>query len=453
MPRSEKISKSDRAVIKAVRRTHVEQTLAKLDLVINQSRWVTKNNRYATNTINRIRLDSAPAGTLKSKALAQYVASSAVLHCADGWSFLGRAIQSLLTGDPHRVVHLAYYAELRAALSLLASEGVGVFSNRHFVIDGVSSVRPLPSKPSTHTAVWNYLKYWSSLKRSGDLFAGIISPGGVSLATWFEGMNLELILRPKAKSWLGQWSCDIGLFADDHSLRNHSSYRPDGIPEPWYVEGEGALQLATEIWLACEPSATAMFDEIDRYVLRLTIEGAYKGTSNKSPSDDPPHFASFVETIVGRQGFDPRVANEWKRFLTRNSAPTDPKIFEYSSQLPIDGEGTSYAAILSRAALLLRLATGSGLQLIRSAGITGEQLEFWWSRLGINRGIWSGPKPQADLLDLWNDIEVLIDDARQFQLATAPADQSFQLIGDRIPHVITGFGGCERVAIWNLAAS
>jgi hypothetical protein len=453
MPRAEKISKRDRAVIKTVKRTNVEQTLAKLGPVISTSRWVPKSNRYAVNTINCIRIDSAASGTLRPRALSQYIASSAILHCADGWSFLGRALHCLLKGDPHRVVHLAYYAELRAALSLLASEGVGVFSKNHFVIDGVNSVRALPSRPGTHVAVWNYLKYWGSLKRSGDLFADVIAPGGMSLGSWFEGMNLELFLRPKAKSWLGQWSLDIGLFADDHTLRNHSSYRPDGIPEPWYLGGQDALQFATELWEACEPSSAAPFDEIDRYVLRLTIEGAYTATHNRSSTADPPHFAAFVAPIVNRQSFEPAVANEWKQFLTRNLVPNDPNIFSYSSQVPTEGKGASYAAILSRAALLLRLATGSSVKLIRSAGITGDQIEFWWSRLGINRGVWAGTKPRTDLLDLWDDVEALISDARQFQQNTPAADQSFHLIGDRIPQVVAGLGGCERVAIWSLASS
>jgi hypothetical protein len=453
MPKKEKISRPDREVIKTVKRSNVEQTLAKLDPIITKARWLSKNNRYAAKTINRIRLDTAATGAIRPKPLAQYIASSAILHCADGWSFLGRAVHCLLKGDPHRVVHLAYYAELRAALSLLASEGIGVFSTRHFIVDGVSSVRELPSRPSTHVAVWNYLKFWSSLKRSGDLFADIIAPGSVSLATWFEGMSLELFVRPKAKSWLGQWSLDIGLFADDHDLRNHSSYRPDGIPEPWYLEGQGVLQFATELWEACEPSSVALFDEIDRYVLRLTVESAYRGRYNRAPDADPFHFAAFLDTLISRQSFEASAASEWKRFLIRQAVPNDPKIFTYSSQFPIEGEGTSYASILSRAALLLRLATGSGLKLIRSAGITGAQIEFWWSQLGINRGIWAGARSQSELVDLWDDIEALIGDVRQFQHETEPTAQSFHLIGSQIPQVVAGLGGCERIAIWGLAAS
>jgi hypothetical protein len=436
-----------------VKRTNVEQTFAKLDTFIDRSRWLAKSNRYANNTVNRIRLDTIAPATVRSKPMAEYIASSALLHCADGWSFLGRAINSLLKGDPHRVVHLAYYAELRAALSLLAAEGIGVFSNRHFAIDGVGSVRVFPSRPGTHTAVWNYLKYWTSLKRSGDLFAGVIAPGGTSLTSWFQGMDLELFLRPKAKSWLGQWSLDIGLFADDHSLRNHSSYRPDGIPDPWYVEASSALKFSTELWEACEPSAVAQFNEIDRYILRFTVESAYRGLNDKLPSADPPHFAEFVQSIVDRQAFEPAVGAEWQNFLARQSVPSDPQLFAFSSEVPREGEGASYASVLARAALLLRLATGSALTLVRSAGISGEQLQFWWGNLGVSRGLWTGNKARGDLLDLWEDIQVLLQDARQFQQEVPDADQSFRLMSDRIPQVVAGLGGCERVAIWSLAGT
>jgi len=155
MAKQQKISKADRPVIRKIRRSDVEQTLAKLDPFLTRSRWLAKTNRYSINTIKRLTSDAKTS--LHGKELAQYISASAILHCADGWSYLGRAINCLLKGDPHRVVHLAYYAELRAALSLLACEGVGVFKNVHFVIDAPHNVRTLPSKPHTHVAAWSYL--------------------------------------------------------------------------------------------------------------------------------------------------------------------------------------------------------------------------------------------------------------------------------------------------------
>ena len=61
------------------------------------------------------------------------IAISAPLHCVDGWSYASRAIASLLAGDGHAARHLAYYAQLRAGLSLLANLGVGIFNRINFV--------------------------------------------------------------------------------------------------------------------------------------------------------------------------------------------------------------------------------------------------------------------------------------------------------------------------------
>jgi hypothetical protein len=147
--------------------------------------------------------------------------------------------------------------------------------------------------------------------------------------------------------------------------------------------------------------------------------------------------------------FESSIADEWKSFLAREIVPENPKIFSYASRDPLD-RSVGHAAVLARATLLLRLAAGSSLQLIRSSGIAGEKLQFWWNELGVGRGLWDGTKDRTELLDLWDDITVLFEDIRGFQESTPANDQTFQLIGSKIPHVVTGLGGCERVAIWSL---
>ena len=117
MAKAWKVHKADAGLIRKLSRDNVAQALARLDPFIAKRRWLAKTNRYAINTVERLALDLKPGKTLHAKHLAQYIAASSILHCADGWSYLGRAINCLLKGDPHRVVHLAYYAELRAALS------------------------------------------------------------------------------------------------------------------------------------------------------------------------------------------------------------------------------------------------------------------------------------------------------------------------------------------------
>jgi hypothetical protein len=445
------VSKLDRTIIRKLARTNVEQMLARMDTVLASSRWLQKSNRYAKNTIDRLKLDAGVAGSLHGKHLSQYISVSSILHCADGWSYLGRAISALLSGDPHRVVHLAYYAELRAALSLLAAEGIGVFRSVHFVVDAPRSARKLSRPEQTHQAAWAYLDYWSSLKRSGDLFAEIIAPAGVSLSSWFGSIGgVTNYVGPQARAWFRQWSMDLGLFSDDRDARNESSYRPDGIPLAWYVTGSDALTLATELWEACEPSQSSLFENIDRHILRITLEAAFNGLHGVSVVQSPDLYSNFVDSVVDPQTFDPRMASEWKRFFTRAAVPQDAKIFSYSSANPTD-KVVGHAAVLSRATLLLRLAAGSALKLIRAAGISGNQLEFWWSALGLSRGVWEGSKDRGELIDLWDDISALRDDIREYQRTTNPLDQTFRNIASTLPHVVSGLGGYERVAIWSLA--
>ena len=39
-----------------------------------------------------------------------------------------------MAGDPDAARHLGYYAELRATMSILAGDGIGVFQNKHIIV-------------------------------------------------------------------------------------------------------------------------------------------------------------------------------------------------------------------------------------------------------------------------------------------------------------------------------
>jgi len=87
------------------------------DLINNFSNdsWLDLSNRYRDKCITNIHND-LQRGQLSNKDLAQYIAASAPLHCFDGWSYLGRAIECHCRGDTNNARHLAYYAELRATM-------------------------------------------------------------------------------------------------------------------------------------------------------------------------------------------------------------------------------------------------------------------------------------------------------------------------------------------------
>src|SRR5260221_9298270 len=101
---------SDRAKLHQLSRSDVETTAASLRQFLSKSKWLGKTNRYNEKTIQRIN-DDAPILGVRARNLAKYITASAVLHNADGWSYLARSASALLGGDPHRALHLAYYAE------------------------------------------------------------------------------------------------------------------------------------------------------------------------------------------------------------------------------------------------------------------------------------------------------------------------------------------------------
>lgn len=209
--------KPDRLLINSLNPENVQKTLAGLNQYIRTAQWVDGMNRYSTETVERLRADfDKNTGRLSNPSdLAQFIAASALLHCADGWSYLGKAVLSLLRGDPHGTRHLAYYAELRAAMSLLAVHGVGIFEDQHFGIKKPNDVVPFTREIRTHRATWKYLKHWSTNSRSSQLFATVVQPYGRKLEDWFFPIGGTQVVSPQARSWFSQWGMDLRIFSDD----------------------------------------------------------------------------------------------------------------------------------------------------------------------------------------------------------------------------------------------
>jgi len=58
--------------------------------------------------------------------LAQYLALSSAAHVLDGWRYIAQSSMAFLSGSRTQALHLAYYAELRAGLAILAQSGIGI---------------------------------------------------------------------------------------------------------------------------------------------------------------------------------------------------------------------------------------------------------------------------------------------------------------------------------------
>ena len=122
--------------------------------------WLCNKNIYRQNVIDLINA----GGVLEHAHLSEYVAASAVVHSFDGWSYLSRALEAEMAGDPDSARHLGYYAELRAAMSMLASGGIGVFDRQHVVVRDSQECEIFKSD-GTHVFAWQALEIWADLGR------------------------------------------------------------------------------------------------------------------------------------------------------------------------------------------------------------------------------------------------------------------------------------------------
>src|SRR5207249_5741525 len=85
-------------------------------------------SQAAPNSLQQYMDEALARGPSPQEAneLATFLAIGTCSHALDGWRYLSQAAFALLNGARRTSIHLAYYAELRAARSILGSSGIGI---------------------------------------------------------------------------------------------------------------------------------------------------------------------------------------------------------------------------------------------------------------------------------------------------------------------------------------
>jgi hypothetical protein len=436
-------------LIAKIKRNDVEQAVAELKPFLNQYRWLSTSNPYARDVVGQISIDLKNTNAVTDpKQMTHYIVASAPMHYADGWSYLGRAITALLLGDPHRVIHLAYYAELRAAMSILAAEGIGVFNRKHFVISGPGAVSMLPGNAGTHDMVWLALEEWCNQSISASLFSEIVSPDRRALSDWLQPIGASGTTSLVSKQLLKQWGADLKEYPEDRNTRNGSSYRPDGIPKTMQVNQAEAIDFVVDTWRTLEPTNSSPFNGIDKFLLRRTLEDLFFAVSSKLPKKDLRKFEQYILPCLGHIA-NPKVKREWTEFLLRKIANTDPKMLELVAE-PASDPARGAMAIIGRATLLLRIASGATNRLFASAAFNSKSIGFWRDSFGIGRGLSDSAGSDYSIEDLWPDVGDSLQDIDAFSSATPRIKRSLFELKRQCMRPILTLGSCERVAVWSL---
>ncbi len=412
------------------------------------SQWLASNNRYANNTIDRIWTDVTAGRAPRTVELQRYIAASAFVHGFDGWAFASNAIDALLDGDVGCAIHLAYYAELRAVISFLASEGIGVFNNRHYWLDNTGAPQLLTG-PGTHDMVWLALREWAAVPAKGATILNLFSVGGHSLTDWLNAGGHVFgpaALAIHAQDWLNAWSLDLIILSDDHNLRNEVSYRPQGINgRRQRRDLKVVLEAIGDYWRACEPVGSERFQLLDLHLLRFAIERAYRAQTAQ-----PPRGAGYTAFL---QGVAANLAVPWNsapmRFLMRSTVTAMHPVFSYARQRALLGNSSSLRPLpmIGRAMLLLRLASAACEQIVAHSGITTADLSFYWTQLGDDIGLWPMGNQIADPIDLWEDIPPALNAVDAWR-AAAPNPSNINDARTSVPIDLWTLKQFTRVGLW-----
>ena len=362
-------------------------------------RWLHTDHRYNNDVLAAL----APAqnqGDVDGPLLAEYIASSAPLHLADGWNYLSRAFDAASRGDRSSAYHLSYYAELRAAMSLLAAEGIGIFNNRHYAID--SNLEPFEYPGGTHQAAWQILSAWAQIPGRASNLLDSISVESKSLSAWLSSIG---VVTPSqqivAQEWLNSWSIDLNVFSQDRVRRNENSYRPTRIRTPAPSAVKPRPELVTPLftfWEQLEPQHGGTRATLDVTLLNRALQLVVnKGICNYST----------VRQALNAIRKD--MSTPTYQVLSNSKSGATPILRAAADQ---DFYGKPATPILARSLLMLRLASASTASLLSSVGLSKEDLAFWWDPLGRDLGLWKLPNDFDLFSDLWNDVSDARDDAR-----------------------------------------
>lgn len=405
------------------------------------SQWLANNHPAKKGTLPHRWPEVRRIG---NQQLAEAVAASAPNHCIDGWSYASRSLAALLAGDLHGARHLAYYAQLRGALSLLGHLGVGIFNGINFVIEKSGNVRQLDDGSyflGTHSAVWQALSMWVGEPAAARQFLGLVRIGSSSLSQCIDAIWPGSSATAVAGQLVTAWGVDLRRGESEHRARNMSSYNPRAF-EHMPDEPADRLNFVENVWHLFEPTSSNKFDRLDRSLLRSLFWQQHELIDPLVPKENGAIARRYHELPANIQS----IAS--KEFLTGQSESRDPKLLRQARMVT---EPALPTQMISRALLLLRTATAFTVANFNDAGVRLENgnLRAWVDPIAAARGFWGAAAPLTDPIDLWEDVRLALKDLAK---SKKPTPTSLHDWVRNFPAGLPIITEAERIGVWSLGS-
>ena len=421
----------------------IEITMPQLEKYWKSKVWLERNNSLRKNAIDFVNKFSNSNSPKRHSFLRTYIAASVFIHAFDGWSYLGRAIEAEIAGDSGTARHLGYYAELRAAMSFLASNGIGVFQWKHVVVDKLGHCNIAENFGGTHEFTWHALNEQASKPAGISSILSVIKPFGVSLDDWTTQFNSST--KYLATSWLKQWGFDLKMFDSDRTARNQASYRPSSLTFKNTAQAHDSLKVILQFWEMCSPDVKGGFQGLDLNLLRFLLSDINRQTMGSRKQN----YDSILENTIDKVG----LGSQSKQLLPLLSIDTLANTHEIIdlATMRSDWKHRNHSLhVLARATLLLRVATGCSARLL---GFTNSDpkssLSFWWSDRSVRRSLWPPDTPPDLFTDLWFDIDYAVNEIEPWLNANGDRASRYEL-RKQFAKSVALLTTTERVYLWGI---
>jgi hypothetical protein len=322
------------------------------------------------------------------------LAAESLVHATEGWKFLSSALTALLAHNEKQAIHYAYYAELRATVSILSSYGLRVrYPQSSYLEKGGSEKLPSWKKDKTHTLVWRLWSDWALTLPAEDLFLDSLRVHPSVSLRFFK----DAISTVSASANLTAWARDLQL-DHEHEARNDASYEAGYSRENLRFMDASDFEFVRDLWALVEPSAVGLQFEAQ------LVHWMLKSTAKDEEANE---LASTAKTGGGARWIN-RVMTEVERLtgvptteletaLSISTAPS--QVFDFAFA-PVLGAKN----IVSRAFFLLRLATlPIGSAFIHEPRTLGKT----WLRDWLHHSGLFDPADGISPADVWADFEHL----------------------------------------------
>lgn len=436
----------------------IEESLAGMKSYFDSNRWLGTNNQYQYNLLGKLH---RPVQT--DKHLIEYISASSILHCIDGWSYIGKALLAHLSGNCFISKHLSYYSELRATMSLLAACGIGIFNNRHYIVDSSGSCVLIPKYRGpnprggpdinrylgTHEITWSVLDFWAT-RLARAYVEDILSYRGVNLGQYLNSFRYLARGQTVGGRWLKKWGLDIRQIANEKVSRNEASYRPNHIFPKSFLVCRDSVSFASNLWSLLEPQAVDCFGNLDKFLLRNCLEFVHHGRTLNGQviidADYEDRIERMLENLFPNEQVRDRMVGF---FLRRNNTDDHTVIVEAGSRDSINSE-RHHIQVMSRALLMLRMASGVVKQLLENAGVGKDDIEFWWKPFGTGIGLWPSNNEPEDFIELWVDVQGALEGLDEWIEETNDNSDSYHDFGMTNSLNLHILSGCERAGLWGM---